>query len=458
MTDRYVRSTDGSNADDGLSWANAELDGAGAAAADSPGDRIFFSQAHAESTAGAITWAIAGTLAQPSLLLCADDSAGPPTAVATTGTVTTTGLGHITLNGSFYLYGLTFNIGTGVVSPVVTLGGGNVNQRYERCTFTFVATGSGHFIQLGTSAADVKSEIIWKNCNASFTSILSGAALRVAATRFVWSGGALTAGSAIPNLLLILHVANQRAASVLIEGVDLSLMGSGKFLVDASFMASGQTVDFRNCKLGASVAVVVNSFGGPGPRVRVHNCDSGDTNYRLAEHCYEGIIVSETTIVMTGGASDGDTPLSWKMDSSTNAEYPSLILRSPEIFSERITSTGSAKTITVEFIHDTNVAAGQGAGTANAFQDDEVWLEVSYLGTSGTPLGLFVSDAKANVLATAADQGSSSVTWTTTGLTTPVKQALSVTFTPQEKGVAICAICIGKASKTIYVDPVATVT
>ena len=170
---------------------------------------------------------------------------------------------------------------------------------------------------------------------------------------------------------------------------------------------------------------------------------------------YAGNVKDESTIVKTGGASDdGSATISWKMTSVANTEYPIHVLRSPEIWVPNI-ATGSAKTLTVEFVHDTNVAAGQGAGASFAFQDDEVWLEVSYQGTSGFPLAVLASDAKANVLATAADQTSSSATWTPTGL---VKQSLSVTFTPQEKGVFIARICVGKASKTIYVDPLVTVS
>jgi hypothetical protein len=128
------------------------------------------------------------------------------------------------------------------------------------------------------------------------------------------------------------------------------------------------------------------------------------------------------------------------------------------VFSIWNDTTGVAKTVTVEFVHDTNVAAGQGAGTSFAFRDDEIWLEVEYLGASGSPLGTIIRDVKATPLTTAADQTSSSVGWTTTGMTTPVKQKLvSASFTPQQKGYIQCRVYVAKASKTIYVDPKITV-
>ena len=50
--------------------------------------------------------------------------------------------------------------------------------------------------------------------------------------------------------------------------------------------------------------------------------------------------------------------------------------------------------------------------------DAEAWLEVEYLGTSGFPLGVVANDRVVG-LASPANQTSSSVAWTTTGLTTP---------------------------------------
>ncbi len=178
----------------------------------------------------------------------------------------------------------------------------------------------------------------------------------------------------------------------------------------------------------------------------MHNCDDGDTNYRLWVEDYAGSIKQETTIVRSGGASDGTTSLSWKMVSSANAEYPLIVLDSPEIVQWNDT-TGSAITVTVEIITD-NVT----------LTDAECWLEVQYLGTSGYPLSTFISDAKADVLATAANQTTSTETWTTTGLTTPTKQKLSVTFTPQEKGFLHAVVKLALLSTTVYVDPLLVVT
>lgn len=123
-----------------------------------------------------------------------------------------------------------------------------------------------------------------------------------------------------------------------------------------------------------------------------------------------------------------------------------MVLRSPEIMVWNDT-TGSSKTLTIEILHD----------NATALKDNEVWVDAIYLGSSSYPLGTLVSDG-ASFVATAANQTTSSATWTTTGMSNPNKQKLSVTFTPQLKGFVIARVIVAKASYTLYVDPVATIS
>jgi hypothetical protein len=109
----YVRSTDGDNADDGSTWALADATLVAGATAGGAGSRVFVSDNHAESQASAMSIVMAGTLASPQLIICADDAAEPPTAVANTATVTTTGANAISIGGVGFVHGITFNVGTG---------------------------------------------------------------------------------------------------------------------------------------------------------------------------------------------------------------------------------------------------------------------------------------------------------------------------------------------------------
>ena len=55
------------------------------------------------------------------------------------------------------------------------------------------------------------------------------------------------------------------------------------------------------------------------------------------------------------------------------------------------------------------------------------------------------SSAPADPLAAAANITTSTATWTTTGLTTPVKQKIAITFTPQMKGYFRIVFKVAKA-------------
>jgi hypothetical protein len=439
----YVRSTDGSDADNGSTWALANATLAGAITDAVAGDTIYVSQVHAESTASSVVLTFPGTLASPNFVLCGNDGASPPTALATTATVSTTGSTNLTVTGSAYIYGLTFNCGTGSGNQILVLASNdNTTLHAKNCTFALVCTGSTARIQTGSASVSSEGTFYAENCTFTFANAGQGLNIRLG-TAVKFHGGSI-AGSAITTL-----IAAAPAGACVFEwsGGDLSAGASTMNLVVTSAAATGRTI-FRNCKLPASWS---GSLLGGAPsntafRAEMHNCDSGDTNYRMWVEDYSGSIRSETTIVRTGGASDGTTGLSWKMVSTANAEYPLITLDSPEIVRWNDT-TGSAITVTVEVVTDN-------ATLTNA----ECWVEVQYLGTSGFPLGSFVSDAKADFLATAANQASSSETWTTTGLTTPIKQALSVTFTPQEKGYIHAVVKLAKASKTVYVCPKLDVT
>jgi len=448
MATLYVRSTDGSDADNGTTWALAKATLAGVSAIDAAGDTIYVSQNHAESTAGTVTFAGAGTNASPVKLICGNDAAGPPTAVAATATVTTTGANTITLNGALYCYGITFISGAGIA-----MNGTNVNatQRYENCSFQTTSAGSGGLITTASAQNVLMKTSLY---NSTFKFAHANNAVSVFGDTTI-EGGSVLSGSTTPTSIFKM-AADRSGGTFLCSGFDFSNCASTVNLCSPVGVAPAKMV-FRDCKLPASWSGLLVAAGsvGLGQRYEMHNCDSTDTNYRLWVEDYCGSIKSETTIVRSSGASDGTTGISWKLVTSSTAQYPLQRLLSPEIV--QWNSTLSSLTVTVEFVHDTNVAGGQGAGTGSRFQDDEVWLEVMYLGTSGYPLGTWISDCKADVLATAADQTDSSETWTTTGLTTPQKQKLSVTITPAEIGFIVARVVLAKASKTIYVCPKLTV-
>jgi hypothetical protein len=232
-----------------------------------------------------------------------------------------------------------------------------------------------------------------------------------------------------------------------VQGVDLSALGSGKSLVLISTNVN-KTYRFIDCKLGASVSLTSGSHSGRfGVQVDMINCDSADTNYRYQRTRYQATEVQETTIVKSGGASDGTTTFSRKITTTANAKTISPYESAPvEFWNETI---GSAITLTIPVVTD-----------GVTLTDAEAWIEVEYLGTSGFPLGNFANDRITDLMfGTPANQTTDSgSTWTTTGLASPVKQSLSVSVTPQEKGIVRVTVCLAKASTVMYYDPLVVVT
>lgn len=236
--------------------------------------------------------------------------------------------------------------------------------------------------------------------------------------------------------------AGRGSGNITFDGFDFSALPAASNIVSGGDTSGcGATIKFNNCKMPASwTGSWVNGTTGLGKQVIVTNCDNADTNYRYEKHHPPiGKITTETTVVRTGGASDGVTPVARRLATYVSASVVAP-LETHEILAWNET-TGAPITATIEVL--TNGVT---------LTDAECWLEVQYLGTSGFPLSKFVTNAAA-LLATPVAQPTSTATWTTTGIASPVKQKLQVTFTPQEKGFVQAVVKLGKPSTTVYVCP-----
>lgn len=401
------------------------------------GDRLFVRNDHSATEAAAVTITFPGTLTSPNQVLGVD-SAG---ALAVGANELTTGNSDIAVSGCLYIYGIRLDCGSGANSPGLRFGnssGGSAEQIVsEDCYFAMNATGAFAFIYLradGASKGDqrhIRPRFRLGSTTNQYV-VLSGGEMRI-------QGGQILSGGSSPAALFSLN----SARPVMIDGFDFSGFSASIDIFSGGF-GGGKGI-LRNCKLPASwTGSMFNNPPASLERAEAYNCSDGDQNYKITVEDDRGTMREETTIVRTGGASDGTTPISWRIATTADASYPSRVFRSPEIFT-RIDTVGSPVTITVDIIRD----------SITNLTNAEVWIEVQYLGNSGFPLSSFITDAKADVLASAADQTASSATWTTTGMANPNEQQLSVTFTPQEAGVAIVTICVARASTTLYADPVA---
>jgi hypothetical protein len=439
MANIYVRSTDGNDADNGSTWALAKATLSGAVAIAVAGDTIWVSQVHAESTAAPIVLNPPGTIASPVRILCGNDGAEPPTALAMTASISTTGGNDIQFTSIFlvkyfYVYGLNIHAGVGSAAlSYIFLNRGFGGQLYEACTFHLANTNTAARINI--TGAGGFGNTVCKDCHFQFSNASQHIQNNESVSGVI-RGGSIVAGTT-PAIVFVFG----ESVRFLVEGFDLSNCGASMDLCDD--VSSTNRLAVRNCKLPDSWSGQVNnSTGNAGSAHELMNAGSVNANYRYHRDTGLGTINSEQTVVRSGGASDGLRSISWKMIANTFPEWKHLTHQTTQILYWN-NAIGSPRTMTIEILHD----------SVTNMTNQQIWLEVQYLGTSDSTLSSFLDDSSGDYLSTASDQADSNASWTTTGLTNPNTQKLSVTFTPQEKGFLSAIIKVAMASKTVYVCP-----
>lgn len=438
MASYYVDST-AAGAGTGADWANAYTTIATAMSGKAAGDIFYLAHDHAETAASAVTLTSPGTAASPCFFYCVDSAGTVPPVSADlrdTATITRTGASSgITLTGVWFVDGVTFTCGSGGTNTIVmTLCNANaLPNSFRNCTFRNLTTGTGTILTAVNTALGATTEFI--NCDFEWNGTAGSLSLFGEAR---WIGGAVI-GSTFPTTLF---VSQARGTKAHVRGVDLSALGSGKTLVNNGTSMTAVSYLFDRCKLDASVtrAAAITTPGAQ--QADFVHCGSSGVSYDVSRHWYEGVLTTETTIVRTGGASDGTTGVAWKIDTTANAKWERPFISPPIVIWNTV--DGSAVTVTVEGVW--------GGGAVP--DDDDIWLEVTYLGDNASPLGTVLNDTKANGLAAGAAHSSSAETWG--GSTTEF--SMSATFTPQQAGLISVRVKVGKASDTFYIDPKITLS
>lgn len=412
MANIYGRSTDGLDADTGGTWLLAKATLTGAAAIDAAGDNIYLSQAHAESTAGAVTFALAGTVASPTRVICVNDAAEPPTAAATTATITTTTSASITFSGAsgncYYVYGVGFVVASGQSSGSASFTSSNTsncNATFDGGSISLAATGSS----IGTIGNGAGNGInTFRRVDFKFGA--TGQRITaVGAIRMNWLGGTALAGTATPTTIF-----QAGTAGMFLAGLDLSNIGSTANL----FLAGTNNCRgvIRNSSLPASggswSGLLVSGTLVAGERYEMYNCDSADTNYRLWIQDPGGStkhFVGLGTVDVTGsGRYSGATEItrfSWNLTCSSAARWLTTQHESGEIRVWNDT-TGSSKTATAEVIHDS-----AGSGTSGALNEEDIFLRLEGQVTSGSTKSTITNDGPADALNSGVAQATSTTAW-----------------------------------------------
>ncbi|TGU44621.1 hypothetical protein EN788_22150 [Mesorhizobium sp. M2D.F.Ca.ET.145.01.1.1] len=401
---------------------------------------MYVGHSHAETQSTALSIAAFGSFATPGKVICVNTAGSVPPVSAdlrTSATVSTTSGSNITLGTTSqftHYYGITFDCGGSgsASSPTFSLSGSNGGHIFDNCVLKVSATGSTGAIFLTAGGNDNTTEL--RNTQVSFGN--TGQRIYINGGKIKWINTASALQGTVPNTLFDWN----GAGDIECRGVDFSAAGAGKTLVNITATVS-RRVRFHDCKLNASVTKVASNVPSA-LDVDFYRSGSSGVNYNINRTRLQGTLDEETTIIRTGGANDGTTGLSWKIITGTSVSF-SEPFEAPPIAVWNDT-TGSSVTVTVEGIW------GGGAVPNN----DDIWIEVEYLGSNTSPLASLASSAKADLLASSAALASSSATWG--GSTTKFK--MTATFTPQQKGWLLVYIKAAKASSTFYVDYKATLS
>lgn len=312
---------------------------------------------------------------------------------------------------------------------------GTKAMTFKNCTFNI--TGGNASSRYTTGNA---SKIILDNTTCQFSNV--GQYITAASSLdWLWlNTAAPIAGATIPSSLFASSV-NAAALVATCRGADFSAItgtilnsataGWAKILLDSCKIASGAT------RYG------VTSVTNPGDEIELVNCFDG-TNALNERHAPAGAITTDRNTTMTGGAQDDIGAYSLKMVSSARSDKLTMPL---DCFWIDVgnTATGASKIATVEIV------------SSASLNNDEISLLLEYMGTSGSSMASFVSSLPATPLTAAAALASSSVSWNSPP-TTPQKQKLAVTFTPQRAGRVRGLVRLGKPSTTVWVNPQITIT
>lgn len=422
------------------------------------GDTVYISNWHSTLATGALTLTSPGTHAAPVHVLCVN----PSTGLLATGAAINTDNG-IALNmaGSAIYYGINFSLGNnGATNTTFTISSDSAVSltKLIDCSIRNYNTGSSSSILIGLSTGDYNKVVEFINTPLRFGATGQGILVKIG--DFVWrdTESAINASGTIPTTLCS-FMDGAAFKKVEFSGLDLTAytLAGGKSIFNAGKRTSGIAI-VKNCRIASGfVNWTTGSFTGWGMQVFVENCgaDSPTNGYNLLSLDFGGTVQSSKTVYKNSGGNDGQHDYSLKMVSSANVSS-FLPLVSRKIVSENVL-TGSAMTVSVGLLQDSI------ADLTSA----DIWLEVEAFTTTGYPIGKVYGGHNTTLAAAtlgvdttlSAGIADDTTTWTSSGLTHPRSQIMTVTLpTVQEPGVLQVKVCLAKASATVYIDPGLVVT
>lgn len=415
------------------------------------GDTNYIADNHAETQTVSNSLKFLGSTSAPCIFLCVDHTKLPPYAAGdlkTTATMTSTtgsfSISPVSSVGYAYIYGVSFSSAGG--SAV------SVNAEFARldsCQFK----PSANVVSLGGyqgSGSGARVELY--NPIFNFTANTGSCQLNGGN---VYVNGLTLAGTAPTNFLT--NTSSQNSTNAIFEGADLSTMASSSTIVTA--IGLPHQIQFLNCKMPASFTLATAPTDPHSARIVSIASSNTTTVVDTRVSCFEGAMTTDTGVVVTtGGATDGNTPYSWKIVTTAGANSSFLAnagaffdpFETPPLAELNVVAgafkTGASITATVQIASAT-------AGLTNA----DVWLEAEYMGSSATPISTRLSTGVATILSTGSALAAG-VAWNSSPGNTYTISLAMTSPNISLNGLIRFVVKVGKPSITVYVDPKVTLS
>jgi hypothetical protein len=447
MTTIFVSAVDGSNADNGTTWALAKQTVAGALAIAATGDTIVVDNLGTFTANATITWTVP-TAARISIISVT--RSGTVSFTKSAGAIEAVGASSSNFNiqsnatsGSLYTYGMIIKGGTnnnvacniGIGTNAVSIG-----AQFESCTFDLPTANDRTIFLGGTSGIAAASLFQFLNC--TFLHSVTGTI-----TQYFDSQNGIceiinptfTFSATMPTQLIGFSSTSANGYCTIRDGDISGFSGTAIVLLTSLLYGS---VTLENLKLHATPTITGGSWTAGVGEITIRNCDSADTTYTFQYLNAFGILTADETIyITTGGTQFDGAGVSWKVV-TTSLANENIPFRMPKIFIWDTVLT--SQTAEIEFIRD----------SATSLTDRDIWSDLDSAASTSFPNYTFQTNRNANPFTgTPANQPTSTNSWTGTGgFTNPNKQKLQNTFTAAAAGLLQSRISIGKASETIYFD------
>jgi hypothetical protein len=400
------------------------------------GDTVYVSSDHSESFSNPTYFNnISGSWNVTTFVISVNRGGSVPPVAAdiTSGATLTASASNLNIDPAFPIY---FN----GVTIAATAGNITFNGSFYRATYF-----KNCALQLNSSSAaslincNNPARITLDNTTVSFGKATQGFSSASYSFDITWIN---TASALLGTMPTNLFIPGAPGLYVTCRGVDLS--ATTGTLVQSSASNEGVKALFDSCKIASSVTRFGTTSAGSNDAVELVNCYDG-TNTINEYYSSAGKVLTERTIVVTGGATDDIGTFSLKMVSASTGLSKWGYGLDTFWFDVENTATGSSKTATVEI------------NSSAALNNDDIFLTLEYQGTSSSPVASFATSLPTTLLTANAAITTSSQTWTSSPAT-PAPQKIQITFTPQVAGRVRGKITLGKISTTVYVNPVITIT